>query len=173
VKLDPAFEQDPNAGADGLHDLFFTAFNDIVSSQYTLYQTEIRWNDGVTLDLRVALNVEPKPFIGNGPALPQNTAGLIKKLSAIAGRRNRGRFYLPGMNESDIDTIGGISSALQGAINTKLGTWLTNIETVTLGAFDGMFILHSTGISGAPPPTKVTQLVVDPKVATQRTRLRR
>ncbi len=173
VQLSEQFANAPLQSVDGLHDIFHTAFKDNVSSQYTLYQTEIRWNDAVNLDLRVTLHVEPKQMTGTGPAVPQNTAALVKKLSALAGRRNRGRFYMPGISEADIDSVGTITPSLVAGINGLLATWLANIETVAAGAFFGMFILHSSGLTATGPPTKVNQLLLDPRVATQRTRLRR
>jgi hypothetical protein len=172
VDIDTAGVTDPAVTADDLHERFFTALGSIAHSSYTLYSTELRWNSGAGVDLSVVLHVEPKVFTGTQAPLPQNCAGLIHKRSGSVGRRHRGRFYLPGFGEGDVTGVGGISSGTQGTVNTKLATWLTALQTL-IPAIDGMVILHSTGITGAPPPTPVTSMILDPVIATQRRRLRR
>jgi hypothetical protein len=108
--------------------------------------------------------------VGGGAfnALPQNVSLLIEKLASIGGRRNRGRFYVPGINELDILSNGAVDPTARTA-------WQTGANNFYLG-FDSAVnvgdpvILHTL----APfTPTVVDQFVVDPVCATQRRRLRR
>lgn len=89
---------------------------------------------------------------------------LVEKQTALGGRRNRGRFFLPGVSEVDADSSGQVLAATVTAINTDLTALL-----VDLAARDvDMMVLHSDG----GPPTQVTSLTLDPFTATQRRRLR-
>jgi len=172
VKIDAGGFGDPAVTADALHEAFFTAFGTLISSQYTLFQTEIRWRDTAVADLSVVLHVEPKVCTGTSAPLPQNCAGLVHKRSLNAGRRHRGRMFYPGLSETDVDAAGVVGIGTLNAVNAKLTAWLTSIKT-TIGAIDEMVILHGTGISGAPTPTVVTSMLMDGRLATQRRRLRR
>ncbi len=107
-------------------------------------------------------------------ALPNNCAILVKKLTASAGRRNRGRFFLPPAfaNEATIGQTGIIDSAAVTALNVKFAALLASMIGGT--APYTPVILHSVA-EGAPAmtPTVITQFIVDDRVATQRKRLRR
>lgn len=172
VALDAGGVTDPVSMADGLHEAFFAAFAGQLNGSYTLYSTEVKWRGSAVADLSVVVHVEPKTMTSTGAALPQNTAALIHKLSASAGRRNRGRFYLPGLREGEVNDTGLINSGSITGFNNALATWLNKFATL-MPQVDAMVILHNLGISGAPPPTPVTQLLIDPVVATQRRRLRK
>lgn len=108
---------------------------------------------------------------GAGAPLPQNNAVLITKRTASAGRRNKGRLYCPGIGEGAVDAVGTIAGATVTAFQTAADAWLTAINATT--GIGGMVILHTSGgVTTPPAPTPVTALVVQPKIATQRRRLR-
>lgn len=100
-------------------------------------------------------------------SLPQNCSVLVQKLTALGGRRNKGRFYVPGLSETDVDNTGAI-------LTTPLAAWNTAVNNLQLGLesdsfLDRLVIFHST----APlTPTIVSDLRVDGRIATQRRRLR-
>lgn len=101
-------------------------------------------------------------------ALPQNCAVLIRKLAALGGRRNRGRFYVPGVDDTDILSNGALDP-------TRRTAWQTAANNFYLG-FDSALdvglpvVLHTE----APfDPTDVEQFFVDNTAATQRRRMRR
>jgi hypothetical protein len=102
-----------------------------------------------------------------GETPPQNCCVLVRKNTAGAGRRNRGRMYLPpfGLAEGDVSKSGMISSALVPTLQSQ----------VTNGFMgDDMVILHDSVATNTPPgdPTPITGFVVDNRIATQRRRLR-
>lgn len=105
----------------------------------------------------------------SGSSLPQNCAILVKKRTGLVGRKNRGRMFLPGIRENEVDQLGVISSTevtrLQGHANTFAG----NVASST--QFDGLAILHAVG--DGTTPALVPNLQVDSRIATQRRRLRR
>lgn len=100
-----------------------------------------------------------------GATAPPNTAWLIRKRTGSGGRRGRGRMFVPGIRETDVDQAGVITAAqVTGAqaLATAFGNALTTNATP-------MVLLHSE----APfTPELVTALTVDSRVATQRRRLR-
>jgi hypothetical protein len=107
---------------------------------------------------------------------PPNVAVLIKKRTALGGRRGRGRMYFPWfLGEGDADERGSISAAVQANLSAACENFRLAIAAAS-GAVPGtpMVLLHSTAPLGpAVAPTPVIALVVDPLVATQRRRLGR
>ena len=101
----------------------------------------------------------------SGSAAPPNVAVLVQKRSAFGGKRNRGRFYVPGVPDTQMGPTGLLGSTPLGDIQTAADALLDGIES------EGkpMVILHSSG-SGTPTP--VTSLIVLALLATQRRRIR-
>lgn len=110
------------------------------------------------------------PFVGPNSAntVPSNTAVLVKKLSGLRGRSNRGRMYVPGVHEGDVNPNGTISAGVVTALQGFADLMLDGFSEVGGGC--QMVILHDQTVSD--PPTIVTELQVDPVVATQRRRMR-
>lgn len=113
-----------------------------------------------------------------------NTSFLIRKSTTLGGRRGRGRMYLPGVPETNVDDAGLLAGAAVSAINTDLGAFLINMTTEGLPLMLEHFpktewVLNENQqprrvpVAGTVPnPTQVVGLTVDPTVATQRRRLR-
>lgn len=105
---------------------------------------------------------------------PPNVAVLVRKNTLLGGRRNRGRIYIPwAVNRLSIGETGIIDAAAVTDRQTDAGQWMTALD----GTHGGngptpMVILHSSGQTTVPPPTDVSGLVVEARVATQRRRNR-
>lgn len=98
---------------------------------------------------------------------PVNCSMLVQKRTGLGGRRLRGRMYLPAgfLPQNQVDNNGFITSLWSGQLQTDLTSYLENLVLQLCP----MAIHHST------PPfdgTMVTQLAVQPLIATQRRRLR-
>jgi hypothetical protein len=110
----------------------------------------------------------------NQEKLPQNCAVLLRKQTALGGRRNRGRMFLPGMlGEGDVDHVGVLSQAAHLAFTEYAQTfadWLAGGGQASMES--PMVILHSTGNTTVPAPTPVTGVSIDNVISTQRKRLR-
>lgn len=105
--------------------------------------------------------------VGGLLTLPQNVAFLVHKRTALSGRQNRGRFYVPPypLGEGDVDITGTINS---GAFTTLQNRW--NVFYANLGTSDmDPVLFHSIPVASTP----ITAFVLDTRVATQRGRLRR
>lgn len=110
-----------------------------------------------------------------GLPLPQNCAALVRKRTGAAGRRGRGRMYLPGVRENVVNAIGVMDSTYVTAWQTSIDGWFDLLNGVPAGsvAYPPVILHRSEGIGEEPPPTPVTALVLDDVIATQRRRLRK
>jgi hypothetical protein len=103
-----------------------------------------------------------------GQATSPNVAALIHKNTAFGGRAGRGRMYIPGLQESDLNEAGNLDS---GAVTAWQASLLAFLVSVTGDNLDPV-VLHGVG-SPLSTPSPITSLTIDSKVATQRRRLRR
>lgn len=102
-----------------------------------------------------------------GEAAPPQVALLVRKNSALGGRKGRGRLYLPPafVAETDITQQGTISSSPYGTLRTTVNSTLTALNASSYP----VRLLHSTA---SPGPSAVTQWSLQQVVATQRRRIR-
>lgn len=143
----------------------------LTDSAYSWGPVEMRYDDGGVESSVIDYTVEA----GTGTAsdsLPSNCALLVHKRTALAGRRGRGRIYIPGVFGEEVDDGGHLSTTYKNDVQSAIDAWLGDLVSTSPDLF-GMWLLHSTGISATPSPTAVTALIIDPMIATQRTRLRR
>lgn len=145
-----------------LHDAFAETILTELSSNVTLDRTALKMgpnNVGPTFEFAGPVN--------GGEAVqatPPNVAYLVKKATGIGGRQNRGRMYIPGATEADIDNGGNISTSQYNTIQTDVNAFLAALDALEAE----MVILHNS----SSDPTTVTRLDLDSRVATQRRRLR-
>lgn len=133
-----------------------------VNNSVTVVQTRLKMGpveDGPTFEV----NHNAEGALGGEPEPPQ-VAYLCKKQTAMGGRKNRGRFYLPGVETSKVGPNGHVDPTFHTALGNALASFLEDLEAG--GA--QMHILHGD----ATAPTPVTNLALDSIVATQRRRLR-
>lgn len=99
--------------------------------------------------------------------LPNNCAVLVRKQTAAGGRRNRGRMFIPPAysNESGVNQVG----TLDPATVTVYQNLINSLENELVAVDMLPMVLHSNG----GIPTAITNFLVQPKLATQRTRMRR
>jgi hypothetical protein len=124
--------------------------------------------DGLGLRFQVDRNV-----LGGVAAapVPPNTAVLAQKKTAVGGRRNRGRMYIPGIPEGMVSGAGFIDLAT----HALWATAVTNLRAeVAALSFVGECVIFHTTAPGLPglTPTAISSMSVSTKVATQRRRLR-
>lgn len=103
--------------------------------------------------------------------LPNNCALLTQKRTALGGRRNRGRMFIPSgyTAESVVSETGVITAGNLATWQTRMTDFLADINANPT-AYDAAVILHS---SAPALPTVITSLTVSNRIATQRKRMRR
>lgn len=103
--------------------------------------------------------------VGGDMMTPQVTL-LHKKVTALGGRRHRGRMFTPFTSESVVNSLGIVDPTHQAVVNGANDDFLAGL----LAAGYPMVLLHA---HGSTAPDLVTSLDCQSKVATQRRRLRR
>lgn len=101
-----------------------------------------------------------------GAVCPPNVAFLVRKQTQLGGRKGRGRMFFPGVIDTDVDGAGIVVPAVAAGLLDDLGNAFADLVNDSLSPM----LLHG---DGATQPTLITSLFVDPRVATQRRRLRR
>jgi hypothetical protein len=149
------------AMADVIQTTWRSTFLPLFSDAYTYRETRL-----------TSLNTATSPQVtvtnpGNGTkqnAGSPQIAQLIKLLTAVRSRSGRGRVYLPPPGDGDVNSSG----VLLPQQVTDLTSAFTTLRTNMLNAGLEHAVLSRT----KSVATVVTGFVVDPKVATQRRRLR-
>lgn len=107
----------------------------------------------------------------NGGSLPPpNCAVLVKKLTAVGGRKGRGRMYLPGISSvsGSLDSGGNFGSVAAGDVQSAIEDMAADIEDTDPPGPADMVLLHSD----ATTPTSIVSYLCEQRLATQRRRLR-
>lgn len=101
-----------------------------------------------------------------GLTMPPNCAMLVQKRTGTGGRQGRGRMYEPPMTiaETTVDKLGVIQASIVTDRNTRWEAFRANIDGLGMGPY-----LFHEGIGG---PLKITKIVLQSLIATQRRRLR-
>jgi len=142
----------------GAVDLF-----DRISNQVTLTTVKAKLgpnSTGPVAELSVAV-----PGDAGGSCSPPQVAWLVRKSTALGGRRGRGRLFFPGVPEGSVDQAGVLDTTVSNAFQGLLDDWLSALAV----SGHSMVVLHADNTA----PTVVTSLALQAKVATQRRRLRR
>lgn len=140
-----------------------------MSNKYTFFQTTLRVGQDAADPIIYEYVGTPSVGVSSSAVLPSNCAVLVRKVTAVGGRRNRGRFFLPGwLPETSADENGVINSTDLANRQTYATSWFNEINTVS-GVTD-VVVLHS---AAPATPTVVTSFSVQNKIATQRRRMRR
>lgn len=105
--------------------------------------------------------------------LPQNCAALYDKNTARAGRRGRGRMFIPNLlKEADVNNVGVLTGTLQGDLQLQANSFLALLQDEDPGLITPMVLLHNDSPTADTTPDPVISLVVQPRISTQRRRLR-
>lgn len=168
------YEENYEAAAEFIYDAAVTFIGGDLSNTAALTGVKLTVGMGVADNLIVTYS-ETTTGSSSGQKLPSNCALLVDKNTGIGGRKNRGRFFLPGiLNENQVDMNGVIQPGVVGAFQTAANTFLDTLNTTTVPPADPntpMTILHNAG-GVVPTPTPVNSLSVQGIISTQRRRLR-
>lgn len=148
--------------AEELYDLFQTEWAAVMSTGVSHQSVLLKYGPNVTGPQFEHAGIGTGT--ANSPMAPPNTAWLIRKRTALGGRANRGRCYIPGVLEQQVNEGGQVLSPTLADLQTAANDWLAGLTTLEMP----MVILHTS----SSDPTEVSSLVADPLVATQRRRLR-
>lgn len=117
--------------------------------------------------LIVAEHLEPVSGVAIGTTPPVNASLLASKRTLYAGRKFRGRMYVPNaiIPEGDIDAMGILNNTQYAVWSDIPAYFLTQIDASSLV---GAYVLHSD----VTAPTQIVSMVARRQMATQRRRMR-
>ncbi len=139
-----------------------------LSTSLTLTSTRVKQGPDDTGPFAFAGAAVAGQISGNSDS--PNVAALVKKNTALGGRKNAGRWFLPGLSETFTDPGGLITGSFLANLQGACTAFLADIEAMGTSTTGFMVLLHE---DDATAPTQVVSLSVQEKVATQRRRLRK
>jgi hypothetical protein len=148
--------------AAACHQAFHDFWSQVGSDDVLLASTQLKYGPNDTGPM-----YEHEELLAGGLSGPIDSPSvsiLIQKRSALGGRSNRGRMYLPGIEAGLVGPDGGLSGTAVSVGQAAADAFLADIDA----AIGPMVILHSD----LSAPTPVTDLVLQTWAATQRRRLR-
>lgn len=93
---------------------------------------------------------------------------LVHKVTAAGGRANRGRMYLPGACETNVNPNGALTPTFFSTFEGYVASFKAAFDDYLVTPY----VLHGPG-SPVATPTQIVDFRADPTVATQRRRQRR
>lgn len=153
------------------------------SSTVTLSQTLVKFGpdetgaDGTSTDAA-------RVGAAGGASTAPNISTLVTKRTLLGGRRGKGRLYMPGLVEANVDQAGLLLGTYVTGLQTTMDSWLADLSTRTIPLYlehepTSTWIIvdgrprRFPSLVPAPAPTAVVSLAVSPTAATQRRRMRR
>jgi hypothetical protein len=136
-------------------------------SDLNLLDTMATVNNGGIL----SQDIEVATFPGTVASVPVpvQVCALFKKTTGVLGRHFRGRLYMPGCPDNELDsTRAQWTTAFQNTLSTGSSAWLGAIQTGT--TVQDMVLLHR---NLTVPPTIVNVVEAELQIATQRRRNRK
>ena len=100
-------------------------------------------------------------------AITSNTAALVRKLTAVGGRTNRGRMFIPGLAREAVASNGVLDEFHHDELQQRFNSFFNDCHSEP--GF-GDFVVHHD--DEELDPTPITAFQVQTRAATQRRRLR-
>lgn len=149
---------------------------DSIANSIAVSDLDNIWHAGITLDtIRVKKGPNETgasgelsqtiPGTAGSPGASPNVSMLVRKSTALGGRKGRGRMFFPPAHEAAVGANGALDSGYLNGSNTVLSAWGANLITAGMP----VVLFHND----ATAPTAVTSLTMQTPVATQRRRQRR
>lgn len=159
-------------------DAFRQGWQAALDEQVTLTRVTCRFGGTPPAADVIYISTNP-PAAGErgGASVPSNCALLVRKKTALGGRANQGRCYIPGvLPVAGVDDVGNIDPNQVSLLQGYADSWLALLTTPASGnPQSNMQVLHTPDpVTGSQLiPTPVIDLQVDSRIATQRRRLRK
>lgn len=164
---------------DTVMTIMYDALGSLVPNAYTVQSGFALVGLGTTPTdddppLKITTTIAPQAgtHTGSSSALPQNCAYLVHKNVAF-GRP--GRMFIPGPQDDLVSNAGVISNTEISIVTTMLTTLKADLEAVTVGGLNPILAIMSKNrapVAGYAVK-EVSSLTLDPRIGTQRRRLRR
>lgn len=159
--------------ADKLSDAWATTVMDVIDGNVVYHGATTLHRIGGNLESWISHQGDPTPGSGGNYCAPAQVAVLVQKRTGLAGKKNRGRFYLPGLWRDNV--VGAADpNTLKSAALTLYQTALDQFLAALVITSGGGAVLPAI-IHPLPNPnqgTIILSFAVQARLATQRNRLR-
>lgn len=153
--------------ADALHTAFRTAWGARLPTAYTFRGGTLYVGNGTGSPASFNTSTAVAGSNVNTLLFPPNVTHVCNVNTALSGRKGKGRLYIPGLKEGEVDNTGVISGAALTTYNTSLAALKSGLEGVT-----GVGNLYLLSHDSSATPQQVTSLTMRAKVGTQVNRVR-
>lgn len=157
-------DDDPVDIANALTDPWIDNLTPVTSEQLSLYKIRVK-NGPIDTGPFIEVSVGEPGTIAS-QALPNQACVLMRKNTALGGKKHRGRSFWPGGCENQTDGAGLLTDA-------ALLAWQGAVEDFYIAVSAAGYqpvLLHTLGTD---TPTPITTVIVQQLLATQRRRLRK
>lgn len=139
-----------------LRDWWINQLRASIPPQIALVQVQIRLYDPAN-PLAYDLSVTPSPGTRGTNAEAGNVTLTISWRTGLAGRKFRGRIYIPGLNEGDVSQTDLVSSVITAALSVAAQALYTG--ALSAGVVPAVF--HRVGATYTPVNSHVVEAIVD------------
>lgn len=143
---------------------------------YTLLGCDVT-EGSATGDGQVGTYEEHHAGGGTTAALPSNCALLVTKKTALGGRHNVGRMYLPAgyLGETSVNPIGELDASVWSAMKSNCDQFMENLKDSNTAVGQPIADFQPVIFHGEAgrTPTPITSLEPARRIATQRRRMRK
>lgn len=158
----------PTATTAGLvQGALFANWKARLPTSYRFKGTRLYIGDGTYAPAYVEFLANALGQNSNVDLLPPNVTHVVNKNTALAGRKGKGRMYIPGAKEAGVSNAGLHDAAGLATYNTALANLKTAVEATA-----GIGNLYLLGHSAAWGPYQITSLTMRSLVGTQVRRVR-
>jgi len=136
----------------------------------TAMTAETRFRNVTVVNASGQFGTSSRQSAGSNPgnSAPSNTAWLVTKTPGVGGRRKRGRMFIPGIPEGDVDPGGFIVPGRVEDLQDQFDTISEALAEPSPIANWDLCVIHSNGTHSV-----FDTFQVEGQVATQRRRMRR
>lgn len=177
---DATLNYSAQAWAVGLQAIFANRWKSQLDTASAILRTTTIKGDGTSTITTGESTAAPTAGTNAMSSLPPNCAILLRKITGVGGRRNRGRVYLPFMlNEGEVDETGAISAGVKTDVNAAAALWLADLADgdgymcIANRTYDVAWDVSPRHLVSVEMGPEVTSLLCEPTIATQRKRMPR
>lgn len=156
--------------ANELFDLYDTTLLADTSDKLVLDHVQVTFSAGGGV-VSASSNAPTKAGRRTSASAPINIALLVNKFTNEAGRKGRGRMFIPGLlAQSSVSLDGTLSPADVTAYQGEVNAFFDGLAGGGTSGLDGAYLIHQGAGAGNPSP--IIRAQVSPKIGSLRKRLR-
>lgn len=160
--------QDSVTLATSVVDVFQLNFKTAVATQWTMEDSFVVIGGATPPYFKFGIPGS-EPGSGSTQSLPDNCAALFRKQAFLPGRQGKGRMYIPGLELGAAEVNGTWITGHDETWSVAMQDFLT--DAIAIEGIVGPALFHDSA-SPVTTPSPIIAIELQPKIATQRRRMR-